>query len=569
MSRLWFSRRLCWRLASGMLMGVILASSASAGEDSGDVASPSNDPSLHLERKSLPELRDMLDRDEVTSEQLTRFYLARIGALDDQGPHINAMLDLAPGAIARARELDRHRDEGRHGPLYGIPFVVKDNIDVKGLPTSGGSMVLAHAYPKDSAHVVQRLEKAGAILLGKTNMTEFAASYGEPGYSSRGGITRNPWRLDRSVLGSSSGSAAAVAAGFAPFAIGTDTEGSVRGPAHAAGLVAMRPTLGRVSRDGIIPLAMSFDTPAPMTHTVQGNAWVLSAMTGRDEADDTTWFDDDAPLKGLDPITVPDTATPLEGLRVGVIEHREAGNAEIEAHFTRALKRLETLGATPVQVMLEKHYLDLWPTAVGPVHQAEFQPQLERYLRQFDAGQPHTLKEIMERCEALNKRAGDHPPVTPGRIRGMQYRLDERLEGSPEYLEVVSRRLPELREHLAQFLADNHLDALVFPTEACPAPPLADGKHPDYECRARAPFALGYIASATGFPELTVPMGMTRAGVPVGLSLLGSERQETGLYRMGLAFMRDVADDKTLALPAMAPLTGPKQAHEPSDRRSS
>ncbi|ARS53056.1 amidase [Kushneria konosiri] len=567
MSRLWFSRRLCWRLASGMLMGVILASPAGAGERG--VASPSNDQSLHLERRTLPELRDMLDRGRVTSEQLTRFYLARIGALDDRGPTINAMLDLAPGAIARARELDRHRDEGGHGPLYGIPFVVKDNIDVKGLPTSGGSMVLAHAYPKDSAHVVQRLEKAGAILLGKTNMTEFAASYGEPGYSSRGGITRNPWRLDRSVLGSSSGSAAAVAAGFAPFAIGTDTEGSVRGPAHAAGLVAMRPTLGRVSRDGIIPLAMSFDTPAPMTRTVQGNAWVLSAMAGHDKTDDATWFNDDAPLKGLDPLTVPDTPTPLEGLRVGVIEHREAGNAEIEAHFARALKRLETLGATPVQVMLEKHYLDLWPTAVGPVHQAEFQPQLERYLRQFDKGQPRTLKEIMEGCETLNQHAKGHPPVTPGRIRGMQTRLDQRLEGSPEYLDVVSRRLPELREHLAQFMANNHLDALVFPTEACPAPPLADGKHPDYECRARAPFALGYIASATGFPELTVPMGMTRAGVPVGLSLLGSERQEAGLYRMGLAFMRDVADDKTLSLPAMAPLTGPKQAHEPSDRRSS
>ncbi|WP_445619642.1 amidase [Kushneria sp. Sum13] len=565
MFRLGFGRRLWWCTVSGMLMGLLMASSASAGDG---VDPAISDRSLHLEQKTLPELRGMLDRGEVTSEQLTRFYLARIGALDDQGPTINAMLDLAPGAIARARMLDRHRYEGGHGPLYGIPFVVKDNVDVKGLPTSGGSMVLSHAYPKDSAHMVQRLERAGAILLGKTNMTEFAASYGEPGYSSRGGITRNPWRLDRSVLGSSSGSAAAVAAGFAPFSIGTDTEGSVRGPAHAAGLVAMRPTLGRVSRDGIIPLAMSFDTPAPMTRTVQGNAWVLAAMAGRDEHDDATWFNDRAPLKGLDPVPVPEKSTPLQGMRVGVIEHREAGNAEIEAHFAHALKRLKALGATPVRATLERHYLDLWPTAVGPVHQAEFQPQLERYLRQFDQGQPHTLKEIMRRCEALNQHAGKHPPVTPRRIRGMQYRLNERLEGSPAYLEVVSRRLPELRERLAQFMADNHLDALVFPTEACPAPPLTDGKHSDYECTTREPFALGYIASATGFPELTMPMGMTRAGVPVNLSLLGGERQEAVLYRMGLAFMQDVADDKTLSLPAMAPLTDPGRASATLDRRS-
>ncbi|WP_456269333.1 amidase family protein [Kushneria sp. AK178] len=549
-----------------MLMGLALATSAGAASD---VDPPKDHASLHLERRTLPELRDMLDRGEVTAEQLVRFYLARIGALDDRGPAINAMLDLAPGAIARARELDRRRDEGGHGPLYGIPFVVKDNIDVRGLPTSGGSMVLSYAYPEDSAHVVQQLEQAGAILLGKTNMTEFAASYGDTGYSSRGGITRNPWRLDRSVLGSSSGSAAAVAAGLAPFALGTDTEGSVRGPAHATGLVAMRPTLGRVSRDGIIPLAMSFDTPAPMTRTVQGNAWVLAAMAGRDDDDEATWFNDRAPLENIESLSVPASSTPLNGLRVGVIEHREAGNQQIETHFGHALQRLEALGATPVRVTLASHYLDLWPVAVGPVHQAEFQPQLERYLRQFDEGQPRTLEEIMKRCEALNQHAGDHPPVTPRRIRGMQYRLDKRLEGSPEYLDVVSRRIPELREQLSQFMADNELDALVFPTEACPAPPLEAGEHHDYECTAKAPFALGYIASATGFPELTVPMGTTDAGVPINLSLLGGERQAAALYRLGLAFMQDIADDDTLALPAMAPLTLSGQATATSHRRSS
>ncbi len=550
-----------WRQAARLI--TLLITTAVAGVCARADEAPA---SLALAQKTLPELRSMLDRGEITSEQLTRFYLARIGALDDQGPGINAMLDLAPGALARARELDRHRNEGEHGPLYGIPFVVKDNIDVKGLPTSGGSMVLAHAYPKDSAPVVKRLERAGAIVLGKTNMTEFAASYGNPGYSSRGGFTRNPWRLDRSVLGSSSGSAAAVAAGFAPFAIGTDTEGSARGPAHATGLVAMRPTLGRVSRDGIIPLAMSFDTPAPLTRTVQGNAWVLAAMAGYDPADETTSLNDRAPLEDVSVLTLPPRQAPLEGIRLGVIEHREAGNAQIEARFARALAHVQKQGASTVQVTLAPHYLDLWSTTVGPVHEAEFQPQLERYLRQFDDTQPHTLQEIMARCEALNQDDRDNPPITPQRIRGMQHRLHERLEGSPGYLEVISRRIPELREQLSRFMADNHLDALIFPTEACPAPPLERQNGDDYECTAREPFALGYMASATGFPELTLPMGVTRAGIPINVSLLGSEHQEAALYRLGLAFRQTVPEDDVLSLPAPPPLD--HTVNPVSDRRT-
>ncbi|GHC26796.1 amidase [Kushneria pakistanensis] len=534
-----------WRQTARLV--AILITTAVTGAFAHASVAPSS--SLGLAHRTLPELRGMLDRGEITSEQLTRFYLARIGTLDDQGPAINAMLDLAPGALARAHELDRHRDEGGHGPLYGIPFVVKDNIDVKGLPTSGGSMVLARAYPRDSAQVVRRLERAGAIVLGKTNMTEFAASYGNPGYSSRGGFTRNPWRLDRSVLGSSSGSAAAVAAGFAPFAIGTDTEGSVRGPAHATGLVAMRPTLGRVSRDGIIPLALSFDTPAPLTRTVQGNAWVLAAMAGQDPSDEATSFNARAPLEDMSALTLPSRQAPLEGIRLGVIEHREAGNAQIEARFARALEHVQAQGASTVQVTLDAHYLDLWPITVGPVHEAEFQPQLERYLRQFDDTQPHTLQEIMARCEALNQHERDNPPVTPQRIRGMQHRLHERLEGSPAYLEVISRRIPELREQLSHFMMANHLDALIFPTEACPAPPLRRQDSDDYECTAREPFALGYIASATGFPELTLPMGVTRAGVPINVSLLGNERQEAELYRLGLALRQTVPEDDVLSLP--------------------
>ncbi|MFC0269570.1 amidase family protein [Kushneria aurantia] len=508
---------------------------------------------LALDERTLPQLRVLLDLGLVDSEQLVRFYFARMSALDDSGPRVNAMLDRVPDALERAREIDRHRHEDGHGPLYGIPFVVKDNIDVAGLPTSAGSMVLKGAYPQDSAHLVQRLQAAGAILLGKANMTELAASYGQPGYSSRGGITRNPWRLDRSVLGSSSGPAAAVAAGFAPFAIATDTEGSARGPAHATGLVTMRPTLGRISRDGIMPLAMSFDTPAPLTRTVTGNAWVLAAMAGRDDDDSATGFNAQSPFQLRRALRPPAAGSrPLEGVKLGVIAHREMGNREIEARLEQVLERIRTLGGETVRAELNGYYQDLWPQVVGPVHEAEFEPQLARYLEQFGDDQPDNLSELMALCKRFNSRAVVDHPIKKARIKGMERRLDEHMAGSAAYLQVVSRRIPALREELAGFMRDNDLDALIFPTEACPAPPLKGERDQPYECSADTPFSLGYIASATGFPELSLPMGLTRAGVPINFSLLGTARREARLYGIGQAFMQALSKNDPLALPGSA-----------------
>ena len=218
-------------------------------------------------------LRSALDAHRITSEELVRYYLRRIELFDKQGPRINALITLNPRALEQARNADAHAPPaGTRDPLHGIPFIVKDNYDTAGLPTSGGSAALEDSVPSTNAFVVQKLLDRGAILIGKANMSELAASYGRLGYSSAGGLTLNPYNTARNVSGSSSGSAAAVAADFAPFALGTDTTGSIRGPASVAGLVGLRPTLGLTSRSGIIPLSLSFDTAGILTRTVADQA---------------------------------------------------------------------------------------------------------------------------------------------------------------------------------------------------------------------------------------------------------------------------------------------------------
>jgi amidase len=247
----------------------------------GDPFDPSN--------KSIEQLRVAMDSGSVSSEQLVHYYLDRIERFDKAGPRINALISINPKALEQARQLDTNAGRApHHSLLYGIPFIAKDNYDTAGIPTSGGSTVLKDSVPSADAFVVQKLREQGAILIGKSNMSELAASYGRLGYSSAGGLTVNPYNTNRDVSGSSSGSAAAVAADFATFALGTDTGGSVRGPASAAGLVGLRPTLGLTSRSGVIPLSLTFDTTGVLTRSVRDLAIVLDAIAGPDSQDVAT-----------------------------------------------------------------------------------------------------------------------------------------------------------------------------------------------------------------------------------------------------------------------------------------
>src|SRR5882757_7299034 len=260
---------------------------------------------LDIEHATIPELEAAMDKGKLTAEQLTQIYLNRIAAYDKQGPAINAVITLNPKALEVAKALDKERKKsGPRSPIHGIPVVLKDNYDTFDLPTTAGSQLLAGSIPPDDAYVVKQLRDAGAVIVAKVNLSEFAGSGGSVsgatdqavikagavpnGFSSMGLQTHNPHDLTRGPSGSSGGTGAAIAAGFAQFGLGTDTGGSVRGPSSANGIAGLKPTHGLMSRDGIVPLALSFDTGGPMARSVTDVAIALGIMTGVEPADAAT-----------------------------------------------------------------------------------------------------------------------------------------------------------------------------------------------------------------------------------------------------------------------------------------
>lgn len=480
---------------------------------------------------SLGELRAALDSGRVTSEQLVKYYLGRIDRFDKAGPRINAMIRLNPEALEQARRLDAEdrNSPRRRGLLFGIPFVVKDNYDTAGIPTSGGSAALEDSIPAANAFIVQKLLDLGAVLMGKANMSELAASYGRLGYSSAGGLTVNPYNTTRNVSGSSSGSAAAVAADFAAFALGTDTSGSLRGPASVAGLVGLRPTFGLTSRCGVMPLSLTFDTAGVLTRRVKDAAIVLDAIDGPDVRDAATL---DRPsredyLGSMD-------ASSLKGVRLGVITNFRGANPEVDDIEREALKRLEAQGAILVPVTLPKPFEGLWETVLGPVGEAEFKPQFERYLRTLSPGQPTTLTRLIEISESPAV-ANSATPVNPLRLEGLRQADRTLLTDSPTYIRILTQVIPHLRDELRSLIAANQLQAFVFSTMSCPASPRFDRTDPSYRCGSDDPYQASYIASAAGFPEITVPVSQDSANVPVGYSFMGLPYSERRLFELASA----------------------------------
>ena len=477
-------------------------------------------------------LHSALDSGRISSEELLRYYLRRIERFDKQGPRINALITLNPRALEQARNADAHAPPaGTRNLLYGIPFIVKDNYDTAGIPTSGGSAALEDSVPSANAFVVQRLLDRGAILIGKANMSELAASYGRLGYSSAGGLTVNPYNTARDVSGSSSGSAAAVAADFAPFALGTDTTGSIRGPASVAGLVGLRPTLGLASRSGIIPLSLSFDTAGILTRTVADQAIVLEAIAAPDPDDASTARAPPATARYRDTLD----AEALRGARLGVVENFRGGNAEVDALEQSALRTLEARGAVLVPIDLPGEFERLWDLVVGPAGTAEFKPQFERYLRALPPGQPRTLAELIEisASPAVMKSAN---PVNPLRLQALREADSTPLTDSPAYIRILTDIIPSLRRQLETLASRHRLRAFVFSTMSCPASARFDRPDPTYVCHSDDPYKASYIAAAAGFPEVTVPIDRVSANIPVGYSFLGLPYTESTLLSFAYAF---------------------------------
>lgn len=461
----------------------------------------------------------------TTSEQLVRAYLERIDRIDRAGPKLNAVLTLNPKALDDARRLDAERKAGKlRGPLHGVTILLKDNIETSGsMATTAGSLALAENVTGRDAPIVKRLTEAGAIVLGKTNLSEWAnfrSTRSVSGWSGVGGLVRNPYGLDRTACGSSSGSGTAVAAGLAAFAVGTETDGSVTCPAAMNGIVGLKPTVGLVSRTYIVPISPAQDTAGPMTRTVADAAAMLNVIAGSDPADPATREADARKanyLAGLKPDA-------LKGARIGVWFPWKGRSPQTDEIFAGALKTLEAQGAVLVEI---KGPDDATNSKIGELEgetlRTEFKAALDAYL----ASTPATVKSrTLDDLIAFNKAEPRETPLFGQEIFEAAAATPPITD--PAYLEkrATARRLA--REALDRMLSESKLDAIVAPSGGPPSvvDPVNGG--PFFGSPSRLP-------AVSGYPHLTVPAGYAR-GLPVGLSFLGPEWSDGRLLALGYAY---------------------------------
>ena len=461
---------------------------------------------------------------KLTSKSLVQQYLARIAAIDKAGPAINAVIELNPDALQIAEAMDRERKAGKvRGPLHGIPVLIKDNIATADkMSTSAGSLALAGVRASKDAFIAQKLRDAGAVIIGKTNLSEWAnmrSTHSVSGWSGRGGQTRNPYALDRNTSGSSAGSGAAAVASLATLTIGTETDGSIVSPSSTCGIVGIKPTLGLVSRSGIIPIAHSQDTAGPMTRSVADAALLLGAIAGVD-ADDAATRDAQGKIADYAAALRTDG---LKGKRIGVARNFFGSSPAIDALIEKELAVLKVQGATLVDV--EVPNVDKYGDSELEVLLAEFRPDLEAWLRDYA---PHAPVKSMADIIAFNeKNAG----------RELQHFGQEHLVAAQKkpglddktYREALANNHRYAREEgIDKVLKDEKLDALVAPTGGTAwLTDYINGDH--YGGSFSSP------AAVAGYPHITVPAGYV-AGLPVGISFVGTAWTEASLIGMAYAY---------------------------------
>lgn len=439
--------------------------------------------------------------------------LARIAAYDRQGPSLHAVITLNPKAIETARALDaERRTKGRRSPLHGIPVVLKDNFDTFDMPTTGGSVLLQGSVPPDDAFVVKKLRDAGAIIVAKVNMSEFASAGTN---SSLGGQSLNPHDLTRTPSGSSGGTGVAIAAEYAVVGLGTDTGGSVRGPSTSNGIVGLKPTHGLLSRDGIIPLALSFDTGGPMARSVYDIAAALGVMTGVDPADAATKksegrFDTDY-TKFL-------KADALKGARIGIARDFLGADADVDWVVDAALDTMRKAGATVVDVRYPRWLLDAKGEFYNAVRYPEFTAQIEDYLATTGPKYPKTLDEMIARANRVTSVDADGRGPNPSRWTLFKREAASGTLDDYRYFAVRDFGMPMMRSVVEGIFATEKLDAIVYPTS--PRRPGLIATPPETGAPSGVASATN-IANLTGFPDLIVPAGFTGDDLPVGLSFFG------------------------------------------------
>jgi amidase len=470
------------------------------------------------------EQQQLMAAGKLTSHALTSQYLARIRNIDKAGPRINAVIEINPEALKLALDMDRERTAGRvRGPLHGIPILLKDNIATGDrMSTTAGSLALAGVRARRDAHVAAQLRAAGAIIIGKTNLSEWAnmrSTHSVSGWSARGGLTRNPYALDRNCSGSSSGSGAAIAAGLATLAVGTETDGSIVSPASICGVVGIKPTLGLVSRSGIIPIAHSQDTAGPMARTVADAALLLAALAGVDPRDAATR---DSGATRIDYASALEPGG-LQGKRLGVARNFFGYSADLDAVIAQALDALKAQGAVLVDVEVPNS--DKYGDSETEVLLYEFKADLEAYLKEYA---PHAPVANMADVIAFNRaHAQEELPYF-----GQEYLERAQEKGdleTPAYRAALANNGRYARaEGIDQVMKEHRLDALVAPTGG-PAwlTDFVNGDH--FGGSFSSP------AAVAGYPHITVPAGQVH-GLPVGLSFVGAAWSEAALIRMAYSY---------------------------------
>jgi amidase len=461
--------------------------------------------------------------DPASAVRTSRHYLERIAALDRQGPELRSIIELNPDALQIAAALDAERAAGTlRGPLHGMPVVVKDNIATGDkMATSAGSLALDGVRATRDAHLIERLRAAGGVILGKTNLSEWAnirSSRSTSGWSGRGGLSRNPYALDRSTSGSSSGSAAAVAANLTRMAIGSETDGSIVSPSSIMGVVGLKPTVGRISRDGIIPISHTQDTPGPIARTVSDAALLLAALAGPDPRDPAT-LGAPAPddyLAALD-------KNALRGARIGVAREFFTGHDEIDERIEYALAKLVLQGAVLVDP------IDLTKVGYENEEQAvllhEFKHDLPLWLATFAPHAPiRTLADVI----AFNDAHREREMPYFGQELLIQAQALGGLDGDVYVKALAACRKGSRDEGIDRAIREHRLDAIVAPTGGTAW--LTDFINGD-----SSGDGFSTPAAVAGYPHLTVPAGLVR-GLPIGLSFVGPAWSEARLLALGYAF---------------------------------
>ncbi len=486
---------------------------------------PAQAPVFNVVEASVADLQKAMTTQDVSSEAIVEAYLARIAALDDAGPTLNAVIVVNPNAREDARALDRERKEGAvRGPLHGVPVLIKDNIETADpMPTTAGSLALAQNVTGRDAPLVARLRAAGAVILGKTNLSEWAnirSSRSVSGWSAVGGLTRNPYALDRNACGSSSGSGAAVAASLSAVAIGTETDGSVTCPSSVAGLVGIKPTVGLVSRGFVVPISHSQDTAGPMGRSVADVAAVLSVIAGTDPADPAT--------AGADAHRADYSAAldleALKGKRLGVLRFYAGFDRAVDARFAAALDIVRAAGAEIVEISARPAALDAIERDELTVLLAELKSDMNAYLATTPAAvRTRTLADLI----AFNAR-------TPAETALFGQELFEQAQAThgvddPAYRAAQPRARRAAAQTLDRLMSAHRVDALIAPTMG-PAwtTDIVLGDH----------FVGGGVTTlpaVAGYPHVTTPMGLADA-LPVGLSFIGEAWSEAKLLAFAYAF---------------------------------